>query len=173
MEQTIPPHYFFFQSPLGWMQIGILKGIVFEINFCKEEVPSRLPIPPAAGKNDRKAYLECRQQLQEYFEGKRFNFQLNAVQYGTSFRKRVWKELLNIPYGKTISYRQLAEQIGDIKAVRAVGNANGNNNLTIIVPCHRVIGSDGSLTGYGSGIWRKEWLLEHENKFGNGVQSLF
>jgi methylated-DNA-[protein]-cysteine S-methyltransferase len=108
---------------------------------------------------------QCIQQLIEYFEGKRKNFDLNLQLSGTDFQKRVWKELLNIPYGGTISYRQLAERTGDVKNIRASASANGKNNFVIVIPCHRVTGSSGKLTGYSGGLWRKEWLLEHEKKF--------
>ncbi|WP_340075960.1 methylated-DNA--[protein]-cysteine S-methyltransferase [Leptobacterium sp. I13] len=110
-------------------------------------------------------------QFQEYFEGKRTSFSLKLNPEGTSFQKSVWEELLNIPYGKTMSYLDLSKKLGDVKAIRAVAAANGKNPLWIVVPCHRVIGSDGSLTGYAGGIWRKKWLLEHENP--PAQQSLF
>lgn len=102
-------------------------------------------------------------QLQEYFEGNRTDFQLKLNPSGTGFQQKVWKELLNIPYGKTRSYLEQSKRLGDAKAIRAVASANGKNPLWIVVPCHRVIGSDGSLTGYAGGLWRKKWLLEHEN----------
>ncbi|MBU2997591.1 methylated-DNA--[protein]-cysteine S-methyltransferase [Cellulophaga baltica] len=104
-------------------------------------------------------------QLKEYFEGKRKNFSLDLNPDGTDFQKRVWKALEEIPYGKTTSYLELSKTLGDTKAIRAVANANGKNPLWIIVPCHRVIGSDGSLTGYAGGLQRKQWLLEHESPF--------
>ena len=102
-------------------------------------------------------------QLNEYFEGKRTIFDLLLNPIGTDFQQRVWKKLLQIPYGKTVSYLQLSKTLGDIKATRAVAAANGKNPLWIVVPCHRVIGSDGSLTGYAGGLSRKKWLLEHES----------
>ena len=110
-------------------------------------------------------------QLNDYFEGKRndFNFKLNPK--GTEFQQRVWKGLLEIPFGKTCSYMDLSKKLGDVKAIRAVASANGKNPLWIVVPCHRVIGTDGSLTGYAGGLWRKKWLLEHENP--TTQQSLF
>lgn len=110
-------------------------------------------------------------QLQEYFEGKRENFNLQLNPEGTPFQQGVWKALLNIPYGKTMSYLELSKKLGDVKAIRAVAAANGKNPLWIIVPCHRVIGSDGSLTGYAGGLHRKKWLLEHESPVKQG--SLF
>jgi methylated-DNA-[protein]-cysteine S-methyltransferase len=102
-------------------------------------------------------------QLNDYFEGKRtvFTFKLNPS--GTEFQQKVWKGLLEIPFGKTMSYLELSKKLGDVKAIRAVASANGKNPLWIVVPCHRVIGTDGSLTGYSGGLWRKKWLLEHEN----------
>ncbi|MZP30696.1 methylated-DNA--[protein]-cysteine S-methyltransferase [Heliobacterium undosum] len=104
----------------------------------------------------------CVQQLDEYFQGARQSFSLALALQGTAFQRRVWEALAAIPFGETRSYREIAEAIGNPKAVRAVGGANHNNPVGIIVPCHRVIGSDGSLTGYGGGLWRKEWLLNHE-----------
>jgi len=103
-------------------------------------------------------------ELSEYFAGKRQQFTVPLIFAGTEFQKKVWNELLKIPYGKTISYKQEAINMGHEKAVRAVANANGCNKISIIVPCHRVIGSDGSLTGYASGVERKQWLLNHEKK---------
>tara|TARA_R110000868_G_scaffold5358_2_gene32644 strand:+ start:384 stop:860 length:477 start_codon:yes stop_codon:yes gene_type:complete len=102
-------------------------------------------------------------QLNEYFEGIRTKFQLDLNPEGTEFQKKVWLELQNIPYGRTTSYMELSKLIGDPKAIRAVGSANGRNPLWIVIPCHRVIGSDGSLTGYAGGLHRKKWLLEHES----------
>jgi len=112
-------------------------------------------------------------QLSAYFEGKLRTFNIPIWQDGTEFQKKVWDLLYAIPYGKTISYQDLAKQYGDIKAIRAVAAANGKNDIAIIIPCHRVIGSDRSLTGYAGGLWRKKWLLDHEAKFYSGVQQLF
>lgn len=114
---------------------------------------------------------ECVLQLKEYFEGKRTSFDLVVNPKGSSFQIKVWKELLTIPYGKTRSYLEQSRALGEVKAIRAVASANGKNPLWIIIPCHRVIGSDGSLTGYAGGIWRKKWLLAHENPVKQ--QSLF
>ena len=104
----------------------------------------------------------CVQQLGEYFRGERTEFSVTLDMSGTDFQKRVWTELLAIPFGSTTTYGKIAQQIGDPKAMRAVGAANGQNPLSIIVPCHRVIGSSGDLVGYGGGLWRKKWLLAHE-----------
>ena len=110
-------------------------------------------------------------QLKEYFEGSRTQFDLLLNPSGTDFQKSVWKALQEIPYGKTVSYLGLSKTLGDVKAIRAVASANGKNPLWIVVPCHRVIGSDGSLTGYAGGLHRKKWLLEHESPIKQ--QSLF
>lgn len=108
--------------------------------------------------------LTARTQLQAYFAGTRhtFDFLINPI--GTDFQQRVWRELLNVPFGITTSYMTLSRRLGDEKAIRAVAAANGRNPLWIVVPCHRIIGSDGSLTGYAGGLWRKKWLIEHEQK---------
>ncbi|CAI2765911.1 methylated-DNA--[protein]-cysteine S-methyltransferase [Flavobacterium collinsii] len=110
-------------------------------------------------------------QLQEYFEGKRTDFDLKLNPKGTDFQQKVWKSLLEIPFGKTVSYMDQTKKLGDVKAIRAVASANGKNPLWIVVPCHRVIGTNGSLTGYAGGLSRKKWLLEHENP--STQQSLF
>lgn len=119
------------------------------------------------------AIKNCIKQLNEYFNGKRTEFKIDTAQLGTEFQQAIWKELMKIPYGKTISYRELSKRIGNVKAIRAVGTANGNNSIAIIIPCHRVIGSNGDLIGYSGDLWRKKWLLEHEAKYAHGVQSLF
>lgn len=106
---------------------------------------------------------ECVKQLDEYFQKKRTNFNLKLNPQGTVFQKKVWKTLQQIPYAKTKTYLKQSEEMGDVKSIRAVAAANGKNPIWIVIPCHRVIGSDGSLTGYSGGLWRKRWLLEHEN----------
>jgi methylated-DNA-[protein]-cysteine S-methyltransferase len=107
-------------------------------------------------------------QLKEYFDGKRTQFSLPMNPDGTDFQKRVWQELKEIPFGKTKSYQEIANQLGDPKVIRAAASANGKNPIAIIIPCHRVIGSDGSLTGYAGGLHRKRWLLDHENPYKQG-----
>ena len=111
--------------------------------------------------------------MDEYFNGKRKFFTLLLSQTGTAFQQNVWNELEKIHYGSTISYHTLSKKLGNAKAIRAVGTANGKNNIAIVIPCHRVIGSNGSLVGYAGELWRKKWLLEHEAKFAHGVQTLF
>ena len=114
---------------------------------------------------------ECVTQLDQYFSEERIDFDLKLNPQGTVFQKKVWTELLNIPFNKTRTYLEQSKALGDVKAIRAVASANGKNPIWIIIPCHRVIGSDGSLTGYAGGIWRKKWLLAHENPVKQ--QSLF
>jgi methylated-DNA-[protein]-cysteine S-methyltransferase len=114
---------------------------------------------------------DCVVQLEAYFNGKRDHFDLTVNPKGTAFQKKVWKSLLKIPFGKTKSYLEQSKTLGDVKAIRAVASAIGKNPLWIVIPCHRVLGSDGSLTGYAGGVWRKKWLLTHENPVKQ--QSLF
>ena len=136
--------------------------------------PGEVSYPIFGGGIDgRSARVENLAGLSEYFSGKKKNFDLPVKHDGTVFQQKVWSELMNITYGKTISYLQLAQRLKNVKAIRAAASANGRNMLSIIVPCHRVIGSDGSLTGYGGGLHRKKWLLDHENKYANGVSLLF
>ena len=110
-------------------------------------------------------------QFEEYFEGKRTQFDLKLAPAGTEFQKKVWKQLQEIQFGKTVTYQQMANRLGDPKVIRAAASANGKNPISIVIPCHRVIGSDGSLTGYAGGLHRKKWLLEHESPVKQ--QSLF
>ena len=152
----------FIKSPLGIAKIiGDESGIA-EISVLDEGTIS-IKTP--------KVLQECVSQLQDYFEGKRTEFDFKLNPKGTEFQKKVWQELRNIPFGKTMSYLDLSKKLGDVKAIRAVASANGKNPLWIVIPCHRVIGTDGSLTGYAGGLWRKKWLLEHENP--TNQQSLF
>lgn len=116
---------------------------------------------------------QCTEQLIEFFNGKRKVFDLPVHQSGTEFQQNVWGHLLHIPFGKTMSYLDLAKQVGDAKAIRAVATTNGRNKIAIIIPCHRVIGSDKSLIGYSGGLWRKKWLLQHEFRITHGIQMLF
>lgn len=148
----------FVQTPLGITAIKGDEGGIVSVSVLKDDAvkPSQ-HIP--------EALADTVHQLKGYFAGTRQDFQLQLNLKGTDFQKSVWQELLNIPYGKTISYLELSRRLGDVKAIRAAASANGQNPLWIIVPCHRVIGSDGSLTGYAGGLWRKKWLLEHESPY--------
>lgn len=144
-------------SPLGYTKIvGDEAGITSVTVLNSEEKVT--PVIP-------EILEDCVIQLNEYFNGERRQFDLKLNPEGSVFQKQVWSELQNIPYGKTISYLDLSKRLGDVKAIRAVANANAKNPLWIIVPCHRVIGTDGSLTGYAGGLHRKQWLLEHESPY--------
>ena len=163
-----------YHSPVGLLTIKATDKSVSAVLFSKTGLNSFIENTPVEiKKQDHPLIQKCCEQLQEYFDGKRKQFDLPLEQQGTPFQQKVWNELLRIDYGKTISYMELSKRIGDIKAIRAVGTSNGKNQIAIIVPCHRVIGSNGDLTGYAGELWRKKWLLEHEGKFGNGVQTLF
>ena len=144
----------FIKTPLGTAKIvgdenGIAGISILEEGAVSKEIPVAL--------------VETVTQLQDYFNGKRNEFNIKINPSGTEFQRKMWNELLNISFGKTMSYLDLSKKLGDVKAIRAVASANGKNPLWIVIPCHRVIGSDGSLTGYAGGLWRKKWLLEHEN----------
>lgn len=146
----------YYDAPIGILEImGTEKGIS-GIRFVDKKIdpdPS-IPLP----------LKDCCRQLYEYFVGDRQEFELELLLDGTNFQKKVWQQLMKIPYGKTVSYKDIALAIKNVKAVRAVGGANGKNQISIIIPCHRVIAHDGTMGGYGGGLWRKEWLLDHEKK---------
>jgi methylated-DNA-[protein]-cysteine S-methyltransferase len=146
----------YYQSPIGPVEIsGTQKGIL-SIGFVKKRLPNDRNLPGCVKQGIR--------QLEEYFRGTRKEFSLKLLPQGTPFQKLVWQQLRKIPYGEVVSYGDLARAIGRAHAYRAVGGANNKNPIGIVVPCHRVIGSDGKMVGYGSGIWRKEWLLKHERR---------
>lgn len=144
-----------YQSPIGQILV-----------VCSEKGVSKLvfddPNEMESHENEMESHFA--NQLDEYFDRKRTVFDLPLDLQGTEFQLRVWNELLKIPFGRTITYKELAIKLGNLKAIRAVGTANGANPVSIIVPCHRVIGSDGSLTGYAGGLWRKKWLLDFESQ---------
>ncbi len=143
------------KTPLGILEIcGTSKGIR-SVSFTE--------MPEVEIENTPETLQACKMQLREYFQGTLREFSLLLDPEGTSFQKKIWAQLCNISYGKTSSYAEQAKAFGDLKAIRAVAGANGKNPIAIIIPCHRVIGSDGKLTGYAGGLWRKKWLLEHEN----------
>ena len=153
----------FLKTPIGTAKIvGNHLGII-EISVLNDEIESSKEVP--------KSLLTCFNQLTEYFNGERKDFSIMLNPEGTDFQKKVWNELLNIPFGKRTSYMKQTLNLGNEKAIRAVASANGKNPISIVIPCHRVVGSDGSLTGYASGLWRKKWLLEHESP--SGQTSLF
>ena len=147
----------YYKSPLGPIKIVGNQDCILSLDFVEEELPGCTDLPFCL-----KAGLK---QIDEYFKGTRSQFLLSLDPKGTKFQKLVWRQLEKIPFGEVVSYRQIAGAIGKPKACRAVGNANGKNPISIIIPCHRVIGSDGRLTGYGGGLWRKEWLIKHERGY--------
>ncbi len=160
-------HYTYYKSPVGVLRIAATDHCINEITF----IDSEDEVQPGGGTTP--LLNQAVEQLIEYFNGKRLLFDLPVHQQGTEFQMKVWNELLNIRFGKTISYMELAKRLGNAKAIRAAASSNGKNQLCIIVPCHRVVGSNQTLVGYAGGLWRKKWLLNHENKFANGVQTLF
>lgn len=150
---------FYYSSPLGFLKINIEDAHITLLEFVKDGAE-----PVVVSKKKNQLYNECAGQLDRYFDGKLTRFSLPLKLQGTEFQRSVWRELTNIPYGTTISYADLAQRIGNPRSTRAVGAANGQNPVSLILPCHRVIGKNGQLTGYGGGLWRKQWLLEHEAK---------
>mgnify|MGYP005989082719 CR=1 FL=1 len=162
------PQTTYYKSPIGTAKIvGDINGIQ-SISLLDKEL---LIDDEDSCKNLVSCMENCVVQLEEYFIGARTKFDLKLNPKGTDFQQKVWKELLNIPFNKVRTYLEQTKALGDVKAIRAVASANGKNPIAIVIPCHRVIGSDGSLTGYAGGLWRKKWLLEHENPVKQ--QSLF
>ena len=143
----------YYKSPIGFLRIVSNERDIIKIEFSDEYFKMRM-IPVQI--------QTCIQQLDEYFHGQRQHFTLGINPAGSEFQAKIWNLLLKIPYGKTISYLDLARDFGDQKAIRAIASANAKNPISIIIPCHRVIGNDGSLTGYAGGLLKKQWLLEHE-----------
>ncbi|MEV4312636.1 methylated-DNA--[protein]-cysteine S-methyltransferase [Actinocrispum sp. NPDC049592] len=146
-------------SPCGPLTLVALDGVLTGLYM---DYQRHRPGPEVFGEPEPEALPEVKSQLSEYFAGERTEFDLTMTMLGTPFQLRVWAALKDIPFGETMSYGELAEQLGNPKASRAVGLANGKNPISIIVPCHRVVGSNGSLTGYGGGIERKRYLLDFE-----------
>jgi methylated-DNA-[protein]-cysteine S-methyltransferase len=153
----------YYKTPIGTAKIVGDEDGISAVSVIDDAMETSAEIPAIL--------QDCVQQLDEYFKGTRKQFNLKLNPQGTDFQKRVWEELLLVPFGKKRTYLAQSKQLGNVKAIRAVASANGKNPIWIIIPCHRIIGSDGSLTGYAGGIWRKKWLLEHENP--SIQQSLF
>jgi len=146
----------YYKSEIGLIEIIGTENGILSVGFVEEKSKNSFEI--------HRCLAECIEQIHAYFRGKRREFSVNLQLQGTDFQKKVWSQLMKIPFGETLSYKDIAASIGNEKAVRAVGNANGRNKIAIIIPCHRVIGSNGKLIGYASGVWRKEWLLLHERR---------
>lgn len=146
----------YYDSPIGVIMITGSKDKILSVDFAEDKDCINKDVP--------NILKEAYKQLDEYFKGIRKDFDLDLFFDGTEFQNKVWNELCNIPYGETATYKDMAIRIGNEKACRAVGNANNKNNISIIIPCHRVIGSNGKLVGYAGELWRKEWLLEHEKR---------
>jgi len=144
----------FINSPVGYLKIASTKTALVAVNFSDEIGENSVHLP--------EILLQARQQLLEYFEGKRFTFQLNLAPDGTAFQQKVWEQVEKVPFGQTATYLDIARQTGSSKNTRAVGLANGKNPIAILIHCHRIIGSNGKLTGYAGGLKRKRWLLQHE-----------
>ncbi|KOS69045.1 cysteine methyltransferase [Lysinibacillus contaminans] len=150
-------HKLDYLSPIGVLEIIGTDEAIVSIMFSNvDKIVNR--------KNAETPHVleECYKQLDEYFKGKRYTFTIPIMYEGTAFQKEVWGYLASIAYGTTSTYKDIAIAIGNEKAIRAVGATNGKNKLSIVIPCHRVIGTNGKLTGYAGGLWRKEWLLQHE-----------
>jgi methylated-DNA-[protein]-cysteine S-methyltransferase len=166
--ETLVQHIY--HSPIGKIKITADDHCITELIFIEPETRNEL----VDFEEDTPDVIHlCVDELIEYFAGKRRDFSVPINQEGTDFQQRVWKELYEIPYGKTISYSDLAKKLGDPKCIRAAAAANGKNKIAIIVPCHRIIGTDQSLVGYAWGKARKRWLLQHEFRLALGVQTLF
>ena len=158
-----------YTSPIGRIKIVADKDCIQAITFIDEtEEHSN-----SEGIESPAVIHHCIDELIDYFNGSRTQFTVPIHQSGTDFQQKVWKELYEVPYAKTMSYAELAKKLGDTKVIRAAASANGKNKIAIIVPCHRIIGSDKNLTGYAWGLARKKWLLQHEFRNGLGVQTLF
>jgi methylated-DNA-[protein]-cysteine S-methyltransferase len=155
----------YMDSPIGVLQLCFNSNFELTKAIFREEGQS---LPTANGFGIKQIEYAVNQ-MEEFFKGERTSFDLNLSPEGTEFQKKVWKQLQEIPFGKTVTYQKIANQLGDPKVIRAAASANGKNPIAIIIPCHRVIGSDGSLTGYAGGLHRKKWLLEHESPAKQGV----
>ncbi|RMH69919.1 MAG: methylated-DNA--[protein]-cysteine S-methyltransferase [Gemmatimonadetes bacterium] len=151
MDATYKTYY---ASPIGLIELEGNEYALQALNFVQSKYVDHTQQHPSL-----EPYVL---QLDEYFQGKRREFEMNLVLNGTKFQQKVWEIVRQIPYGETRTYKDIALQFGNLKAIRAVGAANGKNKISIVIPCHRVIGSNGKLTGYAGGLWRKEWLLRHE-----------
>jgi methylated-DNA-[protein]-cysteine S-methyltransferase len=161
--------YNYYNSPIGELELAANNEALLWLKFLE----TKKVIRPKQKETDSLLFNETKKQLDAYFNNKLEAFTLPLEVKGTEFQTAVWQKLSLIQFGKTISYLTLAKQVGDVKAIRAVATSNGKNRFCIIIPCHRVIGTDGSLTGYAGDLWRKKWLLDHESKNKNHQGDLF
>ncbi len=155
----------YLKSPIGEIKITADENSVTSLLFVFIDTEME-------EENCNDILTQCKIELSEYFAGKRKEFGVPFNQVGTEFQQKVWNELTKINYGQTVSYNHIAKTIDNQKSIRAVGTSNGKNQISIIVPCHRVIGSDGSLTGYAGGLWRKKWLLNHEKEYSGAEKQM-
>lgn len=151
------------ESPMGVLTL-VASDVGLRAVLWPSDDPARVPLADSTEVTDHPVLTAAVDQLGEYFAGERQDFDLPLDPIGTDFQQSAWTALRSIPYGETVSYGEQAEGMGDKRKARAVGAANGRNPISIIVPCHRVVGSNGSLTGFAGGLDRKQWLLEHESK---------
>ena len=165
----MPEEKYIYSSPLGHLLIKIEADFITEISFINEETSAAFN----SATSHSPLLLKTIQSLNKYFSGEELSFDLPVKQTGTAFQQQVWKALLTVKPGFTESYLGLSKSIGNPKAIRAVGAANGKNNIALVIPCHRIIGSNGKLVGYASGLWRKDWLLQHEAKHTGRIALLF
>lgn len=149
------------ETPLGWIEISASEEGIVSLLFDNKIRP---PLQPTSPEEQPEILKEALRQVAEWFEGKRFSFTLPLHLQGTAFQRRVWEEIIKIPFGETSTYARMAHRLGQPAAIRAVAYAIGRNPLNIIIPCHRVVGSRGQLTGYGGELWRKAWLLRFEQE---------
>lgn len=160
-------HTVHYSSPLGIIQLQEEEEQLTVASFINDSPITKTEATSSA------VLKQAIEQLDEYFAGTRKEFDLPLHPSGTDFQQTVWKELVKIPFAETITYLHMAKRLGNVKSIRAAASANGKNPLAIIIPCHRVVGADGKLTGYAGGLHRKQWLLEHEAKAAGKQSTLF
>lgn len=163
-------YFHIYHSPIGAMLIQANEHSISNVQFIEDQQLSALELETT---ETNPIIHQCIDELMEYFGGQRMAFTVPIHQEGTEFQQKVWKELYEVPFGKTLSYGELAKKLGDPKCVRAAASANGKNKIAVLIPCHRIIGADQSLVGYAWGKSRKRWLLQHEFRLALGVQTLF
>jgi len=151
-------------TPIGLLEVQTSEDALLAVTFVESKTEDSDNVP--------EVLENACTQLKEYFAGERQSFDLPLLPDGTDFQKQVWNALVEVPYGRTSTYKKQSQTLGNPKAIRAVGTANGKNPIAVVIPCHRIVGSDGSLTGYASGLARKDWLLKHEQKQTEGFQQI-